>query len=175
VKVLCDLKRTFSLLEMCSNQRSPAIYSAGAIASTPLLQDESSKAVRSMQLDLIALLISHGISPDRNGAQGVRWALKEAKFEVVELLLQGTISPSSASRALDSIPNQFSEERLRELVVILADIGASAESFGRCLARVVDNGFKSVPIILVDRGASIDCDNARSVRSLLRAHDIELL
>jgi ankyrin repeat protein len=151
------------------------LLSAGATASTPLLQDELFKAVRSMQLDLVALLISHGTSPDRHYAEVVEWALKEAKFEAVDLLLRGTISPNSASRLMDSIPDIISEARLQGLVIILANKGAYGESLGRCLARAVDNGFKSVPIILVDRGASVDYDTARSVRFLLKARDIELL
>jgi ankyrin repeat protein len=161
--------------KVCRTTFLRLLLSAGATASTPLLQNELFKAVTRMQLDLVTLLISHGTSPDRHDAEGFRWALNEAKFEAVDLLLRGTLSPSSASRVVDSIPDQISEERLQDLVIILANNGANAESLGRCLAQAVDNGFRSVPIMLVDRGASIDYDTARSVRSLLKVHDIELL
>lgn len=145
---------------------------AGASTTTPLLQDELLQAIKRGQLDLVTLLISHGTSPDRCNAEGVRWALKNAKFDMVEVLLQGTVSPNSASQVLYSIPRQISEDKLQKFVVILADQGASADSLGRCLALTIENGFRSAPATLVDRGASLDYDDARSVRFLLKHCDL---
>ncbi|KAF7512128.1 hypothetical protein GJ744_002290 [Endocarpon pusillum] len=161
--------------DVCRARFLDLLLCAGATATTPVLQRELLQAIKCAQLGLVALLISHGTSPDCSDAEGIRWALKRSRFNVVELLLQGTISPSSASRVLNSIPRQIPEDILKKFVVILAENGASPESLGRILAISIENGFESVPKMLVDRGASLDYDNARSVGLLLKSCNLDLL
>jgi ankyrin repeat protein len=150
------------------------LFSAGADPNTPSVQDELLEAVLKHQMSLLKLFIYHGTSPDRNDAEGLRLAVISGQTELVEILLEGAVPETSTSRALDEANGLEDTDIYEEIVKALIEKGVSQTSLSKCLANAVDKGSSSLAPLLIEKGATLDYDNARCVRTALKRHDFSL-
>jgi ankyrin repeat protein len=166
---LQDISLKVSCLEL--------LLCAGAPTESQIICNQLCVAVKTNQLDYISMLIQRGISPDYNEAEAVQLAVNELKVECLQKLSKGTLSTSNASKAIDGIPENVSEELALGIVGILFEKGADCKGrgWGRLLVVAVENCYQTLITTLVDHGTSIDYENSRVVRIVLRRNNLDLL
>ncbi|CZR55931.1 uncharacterized protein PAC_05819 [Phialocephala subalpina] len=147
---------------------------AGANADTSTLHDALLEAVKNNQNALVELLTHHGISTDRNGAEGLRLAVISGQIDLVEVLLRVPVPEASTSRALYEANGLEDLDAFEEIVKALVEKGVSQASLNKCLCDVVEKGCTSLAPMLIEKGAILDYDHARCVRAALRRNDFDL-
>ena len=121
------------------------------------------------------LLISHSTSPDREDAESLRHAIRLRRIDLVSLLLRGPATESSASRALDEAANSLEANQFKDVVGMLVEKGVSQASLHRCLAVSVDKACSpTLMTTLIEHGAALDFDNARSLRLVLQRNRVDI-
>lgn len=149
---------------------------AGADPDTPTIQSQLLDAVKAVQPSFVQLLIHHGTSPDRNDAETLRYAIALGQMELVAVLLQGTVSTGSASKALLESKALDVAEQYEYVVTALVEKGVSKDSLHICLADAVDKGCgPALAPMLIENGASLDYNKAQCVRSALEQNNFNLL
>jgi hypothetical protein len=152
------------------------LLSAGVDANIDALQNELFIAVTNDDIELVSLLISYGTSSSRNdAAEGICWAVAQLRFDLLEVLLKGSVSPTSASTAVESIPPEASEQDALRVLRLLVGKGAKGGPWGACLVAAVGHGKISLSAALIEHGASIDYEEAHAVRIALRNQDLALV
>jgi ankyrin repeat protein len=167
VCAIADETERNSLVEM--------LLCAGADANHTALQDHLLQAVKTGRASAVSFLVAHGTFPGRRDAECLQLAVQSLRIDLVEILLQSDLSLSAKSKALESIPEEASEDEFRKLAILLLDKGVTAEALSACLGRVVAKPFDSLAITLVRRGASLDYDDVACIRFVLREQNITLL
>ena len=150
------------------------ILSSGASIDTSLLSDQLLEAVEKHQSFLLKLLINHGTSPDRNDAECLRLAVVMGNIELVQIILQGAVSETSTSRALDEANVLEVPDVYEEIITGLVEKGVQQSSLSKCLADSVEKGSASLVPMLIEKGATLDYDNAQCVRYALKHNDFGL-
>lgn len=156
-------------------QLSDILLSAGAPADADSFHDLLCSAVRDDQIDLIELLIQHSVSPDANGGAALILAVEYKRVTCLNALLKGTSSSSTAATAIDHIPQTLSQDEALYIAEALFAKGARDGDWGMLLVHAVQKSYSNLVVALIDHGASIDHDNAHSVRIALKRADLELL
>lgn len=151
------------------------LLSAGAPADADVFHDLLCSAIRDDQIDLIELLIQHSVSPDANGGATLILAVEHKRVTCLNALLKGTVSPSTATAAIDHIPQTLSQEEALFIAEALFAKGARDGEWGMLLAHAVQKSYNNLIGALIDHGASIDYDNAFSLRIALKRADFPLL
>jgi len=149
---------------------------AGSDPNTPAVQNQLLEAVRAVHPSFVQLLVHHGTSPDQNDAETLRHAIASGQMDLVAVLLQGTISTGSASKALLESKAIDVPEQYEYIVHALVEKGVSEDSLHICLADAVDKGCgPALAPMLIERGAILDYNEAQCVRSALKQNKINLL
>jgi ankyrin repeat protein len=151
------------------------LFSAGANANTPRIHDELLAAVKNEQFSLVQLLIDCETSPDHNEAECLRLAITSNQINYARVLLQGSVSTISASRALGEANVLEDLETFEEIVKAIVEKGVSQASLTKCLHDSVEKGSTLLAPMLIERGAVLDYGNAQCVRRSLHRRDFALL
>lgn len=124
----------------------------------------------------LQLLLSVGVDANNDALQDeLCWAVAQLQFDLIEVLVRGDVSPSSASKAVESIPAEASEQDALRLFRLLVSRGAKGGPWGAVLLAAVSYGHMALCEALVENGASIDYENAHAVRIALRNQDLALV
>lgn len=149
---------------------------AGADPTIFCLQDELLKAVKNSDRSYAELLIRHGTSPDRNGAETLQTAISSRQMQLVTVILQGPVSESSAAKALDKAQLLDDAEEYQQVVTALVEKGVPQNSLHKCLAQAVNKGCgTSLAPFLISHGANLDYDKANCIRTALHHKNETLL
>ena len=148
---------------------------AGANPNTSSLQDQLLRAVRDNQHTVVELLIRYGTSPNRNDAESLRLAIAKGQTHLMTVLLQGSVSKVSTSRALEEA-KALEIEEYKFVVGALIEKGVSENSLHKCLADAVDKDCgASLAPMLISEGANLDYDDAHCLREALQQNNLGLL
>lgn len=135
-----------------------------------------SKFPQRSKTQFLQLLLSVGVDANIDALQDeLCWAVAQLQFDLIEVLLRGDISSTSASKAVESIPAEASEQDALRLLRLLVAKGAKGGPWGAVLLAAVGFGHMALCEALVENGASIDYDNAHAVRIALRNQDLALV
>lgn len=147
----------------------------GTDPNLPVIQDQLLAAISTSQREFVDLLISHGTSPDRDDAESLRRAIGLGRIDLVNILLRGPVTESSASRALDEAANLPEADQFEDVVGLLVEKGVSQDSLHRCLAVSVDKACRpTLFTTLIEHGAALDFDDARSLRLALQRNRLDI-
>ena len=148
---------------------------AGADANKPILHDQLLRAVKEARRSLVELLMFHGTPVDRNEAECLRLAILTERVELMNILLQGHVSQTSASRALDEAAALETLEVYEQVATALLEHGVMPASAHTCLAVAVEKGCDpSFAQTLLTHEANIDYQSAQAIRLSLRKHDLRM-
>lgn len=160
---LTSLLLTASLAEFDPRHASPAL---------PLI----SKFPQQPKTQFLQLLLFIGIDANIEALQDeLCWAVAHLQFDLIEVLLRGDVSPSSVSKAVESIPAEAPEQDALRLLRLLVAKGAKGGPWGAVLLAAVGFGHLDLCEALVANGASIDYENAHAVKLALRNQDLALV
>ncbi|QDS75019.1 hypothetical protein FKW77_005836 [Venturia effusa] len=124
----------------------------------------------------LQLLLAAGVDVNIDAIQDeLCSAVAQLQFELIEVLLSADMSSTSASKAVDFIPAEASEQDGLRLLRLLVAKGAKGGPWGATLLAAVGFGHMALCEALVENGASIDHDNAHAVRMALRNQDLALI
>ncbi|OKL55583.1 hypothetical protein UA08_09176 [Talaromyces atroroseus] len=160
-----DLRDSFVDLLLC----------AGGDANHSALGDLLLQSVKAGRTTTLSLLIKHGTSPNSRDAEGLKHAVQSLRLDLVEIILHSDVSTRGMRRALESIPDEATENQMRSVAMLLLNKGVTEETRSLCLARAVTKGFDDFALSLVKLGVSLDYDDAACVRHILRKQDLSLL
>lgn len=151
------------------------LLSAGAPTDATAFHGLLYSAVREDQVDLIEMLIHHGVSPEGNENAAMMLAVENKQRECLDALLNGPISLSSATMLIDHIPVNASQDEALYMASTLFAKGAQDGEWGQVLINSIERGYRELVAALVNHGASIDYNDAHAVRMALERSDIDLL
>ncbi|KAI0451849.1 hypothetical protein F5B21DRAFT_359281 [Xylaria acuta] len=148
---------------------------AGVKANVKSLRAELLKSVIENRADLIKLLIRFGVSPHESHSNSVDCAVKQSKVDILALLLSATIPPDRASQAVDKIPDSMGEDCQVSLVSLLLNRGATGKPLDKLLVRAVRNNHLLLAGTLLKNKASIDFGDAAAVRAAIENNRLDML
>lgn len=135
-----------------------------------------SKFPQQLKTHFLQLLLSVGVDANIDALHDeLCWAVAQLQFDLTEVLLRGDVCPDAASKAVESIPAEASEQDALRLLRLLTAKGAKGGPWGAVLLSAVGFGHMNLCEALVENGASIDYENAHAVRLALRNQDLALV
>lgn len=142
------------------------LFSAGSRADTPELRDRLRCDANGGRLGHVQLLIKAGVPPYKPDADTLRWAVKNVRRDVFDVLLGGHIPPDAATAAVATLPRTASEGDKMHFVSSLAKKGASTAPLGRLLLKAVQDSHHHLVNLLLRLGATSSYKEDRNQNSL---------
>jgi ankyrin repeat protein len=164
-----NLDRAVRLLFQDGNQTQTVesilsmLLQAGASRNTDELQVALANAVENNEEALVKLLISYHTSPNRDSGLAIITAVKKISIDLLNVLLEGEVLDTSATAAIENIPNVATEEEVDIILKSLIQKGPSNESLGQILIRAVERNWVQLVKWLVEHGATVQVQEETGV------------
>lgn len=148
---------------------------AGASPQVDGLRHQLLAAIDTNAIDVISVLVRHGMSLNIQGAAPIILAVENSQVEALRVLLQGAVTRENLSRAVSHVPEEASEELALEIAGQLFDKGATGYSCGKLLANAVLRYQIRLIELLIRNRSNVDYDHAQVVRTAIARGDYTLL
>ncbi|EPS36381.1 hypothetical protein H072_10080 [Dactylellina haptotyla CBS 200.50] len=132
------------------------------------------QAITEQDRDLISLLLEFQVEVNYDRAAALRHVVANCMIELVQMLLAIPPVPEYLNLAFDEIPfSSQSEENIKTLASLLLGAGASGDNVAKLLVQSVRAGYNDLLQLLVDKGASIEYNNAEALVHAITSVNIQ--
>ena len=146
-----------------------------------LLTSNLVTAVEQGQIEIVAMLVTHGADSSFEGASALRKAVRAQRIDLVLTVMKGVNGIARSGIASSVIGDAFSsssslpvsEQRL--LIDILLCAGANGDPVSQLLAPVARAGHRSIAQLLVMHGANPQYNNAEALRIAVTTDNLNVL
>jgi ankyrin repeat protein len=136
------------------------------------------RAVEQGQAELVSLLVTHGANVNYRNAAALRKAVQDQRIDIVLVIMKGKPSAEAVSSVFYdafSINSVITPADRNFLMELLLCGGAQGDCVDETLVRVVRVSERSLSSLLIQYGASLDYNQAESLRIAVRAGDLSLV
>ncbi|OTA81210.1 hypothetical protein M434DRAFT_17457 [Hypoxylon sp. CO27-5] len=150
------------------------LANSGFLADREILRKELMKDVKVRIFPLIRTLVDAGVKLDIDPNNAIYWAVSQLDFEILDILRHGNFSPPIAP-ILYYAPESASEKDMLRLIEFLEPRGLEGEPLDSHLVIAVQAEQNKLITTLLRLGASVEFEEASSIKAALKYTDFEIL
>ncbi|KAF3907531.1 Ankyrin-2 [Arthrobotrys entomopaga] len=122
------------------------------------------QAIMEEDRNLINLLLEFDVDVNYDRAAALRHVVSSGQIDLLNMLLASPPRPEYLDLAFGEIPFATqSEAEVKALASLLLDAGASGDNVAKLLVQAVRAGYNGLLQMLIDKGASIEYNNAEAL------------